>query len=86
MDFNAMCNTKINLKFHADTICANLVTCWPTTDANIRRHLAAIFGTYKRMKSDIIVQNIYIIIKAADRRIEQIFTPYKSASGYLIIL
>ena len=64
-----MCNTKISLKFHADTICANLVTCWPTTDANIRRHLVAIFGTYKRMKSDInvlYIQNFYIIIKAAD--------------------
>ena len=41
-----MCNTKISLKFHADTICANLVTCWST-------------------------QNIYIIIKAADRRNSQ---------------
>ena len=63
MDFNALCNTKISLKFHADTICANLVTCWPTTDANIRRHLAAIFGTCKRMKSDVnvlYIQNIDI--------------------------
>ena len=68
MDFNALCITKISLKFHADTICANLVTCWPTTDANIWCHLAAIFGTCKRMKCDINVKNIYIIIKAANRR------------------
>ena len=67
MDFNALCNTKISLKFHANTICANLVTCRPTTDANIRRHLVAIFGTTIRLKIDINVLTIYINIKAGDR-------------------
>ena len=36
--------------------------------AYYRRHLVVIFGTKIRLKSDINIQNIYIIIKAADRR------------------
>ena len=61
------------MQFHANFMLTQFVPIWllwPTTDANIRRHLAAIFGTYKRMKSDINVPTIYINVKAGDHGIK----------------